>query len=166
MDILRRTYWYKVFRWAALANTFVALVWTVLIILPFSPFSYAQPIIVAGGPGIWLTIAYVLYIAVGAGGFGWLSGLLFTIEVQENRTPHRGLLFAGFALLFAGVNLACFVLAYAGASGGYASTIRNVNGVMLSQILQPFVYPVSALVLVTVAGAGAVLLALIRARGP
>jgi hypothetical protein len=133
-------------------------------VLPFAPFSEIPPILVGGGPGQWLVVAYLLYITLGAGAFGWLSGLLHAIEREENREISSTLMWPGFVLLFFGVTVSCASLGYAGATGGYAS----INGASssLHQMLSPYVYPITATTLVAVAGAFLVLLAMIRARGP
>ncbi|MGP8057613.1 MAG: hypothetical protein ACLP9K_08470 [Nitrososphaerales archaeon] len=78
-------YWHAAFRAASYANVFGALVWTVVVVLPFHPFSEILPIMVGGGPGLWLVVSYPLCISLGGGAFGWLSGLLYVIEKQENR---------------------------------------------------------------------------------
>jgi len=159
-----KRYWYSIFRVASYVSVFGALIWTVAMVLPFSPFSELPPIMVGGGPGQWLVVAYLLYISLGAGAFGWLSGLLHVIERGENREVSPSLMWPGFVMLFFGVTASCVSLGYAGASGGYAS----INGASssLHQMLSPYVYPVTATTVVAVAGAVLVLLAMIRARGP
>ncbi|MDV3277064.1 MAG: hypothetical protein LYZ69_01185 [Nitrososphaerales archaeon] len=161
-----RRYWYTTFRMASYANTFGALIWTALMVLPFAPFSSVPPIMVAGGPGQWLVVAYLLFVTVGAGGFGWLSGLLHTIEVHEGRKADPSLMWPGFILLYFGVTSSCAMLAAAGTLGGYASTVSAGPVTPLREVLSPYVYPITATVLVAVAGAFLALLAMIRARGP
>lgn len=158
--------WHARFRIACYANAFGALIWTVLMVLPFAPFSYIPPIMVAGGPGQWLVVAYLLFISVGAGGFGWLSGLLRTIEVDENRRIEPSLMWPGFVLLYLGVTASCALLGFAGALGGYESTISGGPVTPLHDLLSPYVYPVTSTVLLAVFGAFLALLAMIRARGP
>ena len=144
-----------------------ALAWTVAMVVPFPPFSKIPQIIVEGGAGQWLVVAYLLYLSLGGGAFGWLSSLLHTIEKEENRDVSPSLMWPGFVMLFFGVTVSCVSLGYAGASGGYASII-NANGVSpsLHQMLSPYLYPITATTIVAVAGAVLVLLAMIRARGP
>jgi hypothetical protein len=63
-----RPYWYRRFRGVAYAFTIAALAWTVVVVLPWAPFSYLPPIIVGGGPGTWFILGYFLFVAVGVGG--------------------------------------------------------------------------------------------------
>jgi hypothetical protein len=158
--------WYVWYRRASAVNAFVAIAWTTIMVLPFAPFSYALPIMEAGGPGQWLTIGYLLFIAVGIGLFGWLSSSTYIIEAGEGRMLSQSLALPGSILLFLGADLSCMFLAYAGASGGYQSAIAQAPTDSLRQLLSPFVYPISGTVLVAVAGAVLTLLAIIRARGP
>jgi heme/copper-type cytochrome/quinol oxidase subunit 1 len=134
-------------------------------VIPFHPFSEIPPIMVGGGPGQWLVVAYLLYVSAGGGAFGWLSGLLRTIEKEENREINPSLMWPGFLMLFLGVTVSCVSLGYAGATGGYASIIEH-DPTPLRQMLSPYVYPVTAAVIAAVAGAVLVLLAMIRAKGP
>ena len=159
-----KRYWFEIFRSACYASAFGALIWTVLMVLPFTPFSEIPPIMVGGGPGEWLVVAYLLYLSLGVGAFAWLSSLLHTIEKEEQRGIGPSLMWPGFIMLFFGVTVSCLSLGYAGATGGYA----YVNGSTspLHQMLSPYVYPITATTVVAVAGAVLVLLAMIRARGP
>jgi hypothetical protein len=166
MSSSQKRYWYAMFRTASYFSVFGALVWTVAMVIPFAPFSDIPPILVGGGPGQWLVVAYLLYLALGGGGFGWLSGLLYTIEKAENRVISPSLMWPGFLMLFLGVTASCVSLGYAGAVGGYSSIINGASTASLKQFLSPFVYPITATVVVAVAGAVLVLLAMIRARGP
>ena len=158
--------WYRRYRGAAYLSTLAALVWTVVIVLPFAPFSYIPPIIVGGGPGIWLVLAYVLFIVVGIGGFGALSAFLTTVELHENRTISPRTMWPALVLLSVGVAGSCLLLAVAGAVGGYEAT----NGVSTTKsnedLLSPYVYPITSLVLITVVGAGLAVLSMVRARWP
>lgn len=160
----KERYWYTRFRVASYVNVFGALIWTIIMVLPFSPFSEIPPIMVGGGPGEWLVISYLLYLSVGIGGFGWVSGLLEVIEKEEKRGVSPPLMWPGFVMLFCGVTVSCVSLGYAGASGGYA--LENGSSSTLHQMLSPYLYPISATTIVAVAGAFLVLLAMIRARGP
>jgi len=160
---VRRRYWYTIFRDASYVSIFVALVWTVLMVLPFAPFSEIPPIMVGGGPGEWLVVAYLLYLSLGAGAFGWLSSLLHLIERDENREVSSSMMWPGFTMLFFGVTVTCVSLGYAGASGGNALVNGSVSS--LHELLSPYLYPITATTIITVAGAALVLLAMIRARG-
>ena len=158
----RRNYWYATFRTAAYIGILGTLIWTVVMVMPVSPLSEI-PRIIVGAPGEWLLVAYLIYIVLGCGAFGWLSGFLNVIERQENRRVSSAIMWPGFVMFFAGVTLSCVLLGYAGASGGYAST--NGSSQSLQQILTPYVDPIISTAIVAVAGAALVLLAMVRARG-
>jgi MFS family permease len=158
--------WYAWYRRACIVNAFVALGWTTLMVLPFSPFSYALPIIESGGPGQWLTVGYLLFLTVGVGLFGWLSTAMHIVETGEGRRVNQSLAMPGLALLFLGVDASCIALGLAGALGGYQYSLAQSPTGSVSQLLSPFVYPISGTVLVAVLGSVLTLLALIRARGP
>ncbi|MDA4124535.1 MAG: hypothetical protein OK438_03685 [Thaumarchaeota archaeon] len=134
--------------------------------MPFAPFTYLPPIMVAGGPGQWLVVAYVLFVSVGAGGFAWLAGLLRTIEIEESRRVEPSLMWPGFVLMYFGVTASCALLGFAGAIGGYDSTLSGGPINQVHDVLSPFLNPVTLTVLTGVFGAFLALLAMIRARGP
>jgi len=162
----KKQLWYRKFRGAAFASAAGILVWTVAMALPFQPFSYLPPIIVGGGPGTWFLLAYLLALAVGVAGFGTFSSFLQTIEIQESRSVSPSAMWPAFILLCAGFASSCLLLAVAGASGGYASTISNASGTSVEDLLRPFVYPVTASTLTAVVGAALALYAMIRAGWP
>jgi hypothetical protein len=162
----RKPLWYRRFRGAAYLSTLAALVWTVVIVLPFAPFSYIPPIIVGGGPGIWFVLAYVLFIVIGVGGFGALSAFLTTVEIHEGRTIDSLLMWPALILLSAGVAGSCLLLAVAGAIGGYASTIQTTSASSIDSLLSPYVNPITTLTLVAVIGAALAVLSMVRARWP
>ena len=161
-----RPLWYRRYRGAAYLSTFAALVWTVVIVLPFAPFSYIPPIIVGGGPGIWLVLAYVLFIMLGVGGFGALSAFLTTVELHENRSIDSRTMWPALVLLSVGIVGSCGLLAAAGAVGGYASTFGTSSAGSIDALLSPYEYPVTALVVVAVIGAALAVLSMVRARWP
>lgn len=161
----RRPLWYRRYRGAAYLSAFAALVWTVVTVLPFEPFSYLPPIIVGGGPGIWFVLAYILFLVVGIGGFGALSAFLTTVELHENRTVDSRTMWPALVLLSIGVVGSCLLLAVAGALGGYEAT-QNATTSHIDSLLSPYVYPITAMVLVTVVGAGLAVLSMVRARWP
>ncbi len=146
--------------------TFGVIAWTVVIILPFAPFSYLPPIIVGGRAGIWFTLGYLLFIIVGVGGFGALSAFLTTVELHENRTIDQRTMWPALVLLSAGVIGSTVLLAIAGAVGGYAATIDTSSTQSMDSLLSPYVGPISALALVAVIGAALAVLSLVRARWP
>lgn len=155
--------WYRRFRGVSYAGTLVVIVWTAVIVIPVSPFSEV-PRIVVGVPGEWLLVGYLLYILLGCGAFGWLSGMLRVLEHDEGRALDNRLMWPGFLLLAAGVTASCLLLGYAGAVGGNAAL--NGSATPLQQLLSPYVDPISGTALISVTGAAAVLAAMIRAEGP
>lgn len=156
--------WYRRFRAAAYVSSVGLMLLTFIIVLPFHPFSYLPPIIVSGGPGIWLLLGYVLYAIVGFGGFASLSALLFVVETHEGRRPDSRMMTAGFALLFAGVTLSCVLLVLAGALGGYASTIKGASTQAVEAMLNPYVYPTTVTALASVIGAGLLIVGMTGAK--
>jgi len=161
-----RRLWYRRYRGAAYLNTFAALVWTVVVVIPYQPFSYLPPIMVGGGPGIWFVLAYVLFIVVGIGGFGALSAFLTSVELNEQREIEPRMMWPALVLLTVGVAGTCLLLAVAGAIGGYAATFESSSVNSIDSLLSPFVYPITAFVLVTVVGAGLAVVSMARARWP
>ena len=161
-----RPLWYRRYRGAAYLSTFTALVWTVIIVIPFDPFRYLPPIIVGGGPGTWFVLAYILFIVVGIGGFGSLSAFLTTVALHENRTVDPKTMWPAIVLLTVGLSGSCLLLAVAGAVGGYAATFESSTVSSIDNILSPYVYPITAMVLVTVVGAALAVLSMVRARWP
>jgi hypothetical protein len=149
-----RTFWYRWFRGAAYLNAVGSILWTIVILLPFVPFSYLPPVIVAGGPGAWFLLGYVLYVAVGVGGFAGFSALLFQIETYEGRFMRRAVMLFGLALSQIGVLVACVLLGLAGATGGYALTIEHLSENTTATLLAPYVNLITAASLVAVLGAG------------
>jgi hypothetical protein len=158
--------WYRRYRGAAYLCTLAALVWTVVIVLPFNPFSYLPPIIVGGGPGIWFILAYVLFVVVGIGGFGALSSFLTTVELHEKRIIDQRMMWPAILLLSVGVSGSCLLLALAGAVGGYAATYQTSSAQSIDSLLSPYVDPITTLTLVAVIGAGLAVLSMVRARWP
>jgi len=158
--------WYRRYRGTAYLNAVGALVWTVIIVLPFAPFSSLPPIIVGGGPGIWFILAYVLFMVVGIGGVGAFSAFLTTIELHEGRTLDPRTMWPGLILLSVGTASTCLLMGLAGAVGGYASTSGSSSASAVDSLLSPYVYPISTLALITVLGAALAVLSMVRARWP
>jgi hypothetical protein len=156
--------WYKAFRAATYAGLLGALVWTVLLVLPFRPFSYLLPIVEHEGPGTWFLLAYLLFLIVGLAGFGVLSSLLYTIETQENRKPNQSVMLSGYVLLVIGVFASCFLLAFGGALGGYAETVNNETTSAVQSILSVYVLPITTTALMTVLGAALTFVGMASAR--
>jgi hypothetical protein len=148
-------------------NGIVLSIWTFIVVLPFQPFSDIPVILARGGPGTWFLLGYLLYLSAGLGGFGLLSFLFYTVEVSEHRTfPSRGVTALGFALLNVGVTASCLLLAAAGIMGGYAASINNASLTQTTNILSPFVYPITTAVLAAVVGAVVTMVALTTSKAP
>ncbi|MEM0097561.1 MAG: hypothetical protein QXY52_03755 [Conexivisphaerales archaeon] len=135
--------WYRVFRNAAYANAIVSVIWTVLFIIPFEPFTYLLVIVERGGPGIWFLIAYFLYIIVGSLGFAVISSLLYIIEVQERRFISGKAMVLGFSFAYAGVTASSIMMGIAGALGGYAMYFANYPESQIVNLLSAYVYPIA-----------------------
>lgn len=163
---VRKPFWYRRYRAAAYISTLGALVWTLIIVLPFEPFSYLPPIIAGGGPGTWFVLAYVLFVVAGIGGFGSISGILTTVEVQESRVIDASLMWPALALMSVGVAGSCILLGVAGAVGGYAGTFQESSTNAIHDLLAPYVNPITTLVIIAVVGAALAVLSMVRARWP
>jgi len=157
-------FWYSRFRTAAYANAVGSILWTIAIVLPFSPFSYLQPIMVGGGPGTWFLVGYLLYPTVGVGGFASISSLLFVIETYERRTLNRAIMLIGFILLYVGVLAGCVLLGLAGVSGGYATIVQGSTVNVAQNVLAPYVTPISTASLAAVGGAGVLIYGMAAAK--
>ena len=162
----RKPLWYRRYRGAAYLATLATLVWTLVMVIPSHPFSYIPPIIVGGGPGVWLVLAYLLFIMVGIGGFGSLSAFLTTVELHEGRTIDPRMMWPALVLLSIGVTGSCLLLAVAGAVGGYAATFETSSGASIDSLLSPYVNPITVLVLIAVVGACLAVVSMARARWP
>jgi len=150
----------------AYVGTLVALVWTLIIVLPFEPFSYLPPIIVGGGAGIWFVLAYILLVIVWIGGFGVISGFLVTVELHEGRTIEDLLMWPALILMCIGVAGGCILLGVAGAVGGYAGTFQGSSTDTIHDLLAPYVNPITTLVIIAIVGAALAVLSMVRARWP
>jgi len=162
----RKPLWYRRYRGAAYLSTLAALVWTVVMVIPYPPFSYLPPIIVGGGPGVWLVFGYVLFVVIGIGGFGAISASLATVELHENREVDSRTMWPALILLSVGLVGSCALLAAAGAVGGYASTFGTSTTTSIHSLLSPYVDPITMLTLVAVIGAALAVLSMVRARWP
>ena len=160
------TIWYSVFRHAAYSYLAGFIIWTALFILPFSPFTYLLPILVRGGPGIWLILGYLLNLTVGVIGSGMLSSLIYTIEIHEKRVINRKLMISGFTILNGGIISSCVLLATAGALGGYAIDIGGASELAAQGLLTAYVYPITITVIMAIVGAALTLLTMIGAKAP
>lgn len=145
--------WYRRFRAAAYTSMVGLIVLTLLIVLPIHPFSYLPPIIEGGGPGLWFLLGYLIYAAVGFGGFASLSALMFAVETYEGRRGDDTMMTAGFVLLYSGVTVTSVLLLLAGALGGYAINVQGVTTQVAGNTLGLFVYPITTSSLVSVIAA-------------
>lgn len=109
-------------------------------------------------------LSYVLYLSVSVGGFGALSFLAYTVEVQERRVPDQTTMALGFVLLNLGVAASCLLLAVAGGLSGYGLTSGTATETSVRSLLSSFVYPTETSVVISAAGAALVVLAMARAR--
>jgi hypothetical protein len=161
----QRILWYRRFRGAALLSSCVAFIWTVIIILPVDPFNSLLPVMIDGGAGTWLLLGYLLYLAVGIGGFGAVSAMLASLELDEGRVPNRFALSAGLILLLVGVNASCVLLGLAGGYGGYSQNIQHASGGSLDSLLTPFVNLTRLTTVLAVAGGVSTVLGIAVSKG-
>ncbi|GBC71781.1 hypothetical protein HRbin02_01569 [Candidatus Calditenuaceae archaeon HR02] len=144
--------WASRYRSGAVANAFVSILWTLLYVLPFEPFPVLLKIVVAGGPGVWFMLGYLLYIIVGFGGFLGLSYLYSIAEAAGAKRVNNFLALTGYAALFIGFTGTTIGLAVAGAVGGYTAVILHAPAENVRMVMEPFVNPLRILCLVTVIG--------------
>jgi hypothetical protein len=155
---------YRLFRLASFSHTLTALIWTLLIVIPYPPFNYLLPIIEKGGPGIWFLFGYLIYLIAGPVGFGTVSALIKTIEIDENAHINEVLAKIGFYLSYAGVLLSSILLAVAGALGGYYMYFIAVSPSILSSILSRFIIPITLTTVAAVLGYLMILLSMMLAK--
>jgi hypothetical protein len=153
-------HWLPTFRAAAYTAGGGAIVWTLLMILPFQPFSSIPPIIVGGGPGTWLLLGYLLYLVAGFGGLSALTALLSSLGGRGLGGSLGWAMKLGLALYYAGVTVACVLLGFAGYSGGYAYSIQHLPDPSIETILLPYLDPVTLAALAGCAGATLLLLSM------
>jgi len=140
------------------------MIWTVAILVPLTPFSYLQPIMIGGGPGTWFLLGYILFSTIGVGGFVGISTLAFVIEIHERRRLNYRVMLTGLVMLYGGILLACLLLALAGAIGGYFLTIQHYTANAAQDILSLFVNPITTVSSVAVVGTGLVIYAMVTAK--
>ncbi len=157
-------YWYRRFRAATFLCAAVAILWTLVIILPFDPFSSLLPVMIGGGAGTWFLLGYVIYLSVGVGGFAGLSAVISSLELNERRTLSPAAMGLGLVMLFAGTNATCLLLGLAGAFGGYAQSIQHLSGSSLESMLTPYVDVTRATSVVAAFGAAVTLFGIARPR--
>jgi heme/copper-type cytochrome/quinol oxidase subunit 1 len=123
-------------------------------LLPFPPFTELLRILVGGGPGVWFLMAYLLFLAVGFGGFTGFSYIYYTLEAVEGRHINPLLARSHLVLMYLGVLGAVLVLAVAGVLGGYSTTIAHAPPEVTRQVLEPFVWPIRLLAILALVGIG------------
>lgn len=148
-----RRVWASRYRRGAVANAFVSILWSLLFVLPFEPFPMLLKIVVAGGPGVWFMLGYLLHIIVGFGGFLGLSYLYSIAEASGDKRVNDALALAGYATLFIGFTGATIGLAVAGVAGGYTAVILHAPAEDVRMVMEPFVNPLRILCLIAVIGA-------------
>ena len=117
-------------------------------------------VMAAGGAGTWFTFGYVMYIIVGVMGVA-VSSLFYhyleNVLGKDIRRSAKALAWAHLVLMNAGTAAAMGLLMYAGYLGG-ASMLpvdvggRGFNAGQAHGILVSFVEPISAAILLVVAG--------------
>ncbi len=145
--------WAYRYRKGAVANGLVSVFWTLLYVLPFEPFPMLLKIVVAGGPGVWFMLGYLLHMIVGFGGFLGLSYLYSVAEDSGGRRINNALALTGYVALFIGFTGTTFGLAVAGAVGGYTAVILHAPAESVRMVMEPFVNPLRVLCIVAVVGA-------------
>ena len=142
---------FRLFRLGSYFHAITALLWTVIIIIPYPPFNYLLPIIEKGGPGVWLLFGYIAYLIAGPLSFGLISVLLKDIE-DEKRKLNETVIKLGFYLAYLGVLCSSVLLAIAGSLGGYYWYFAAFSPKFISQFLSSFIMPITLTVFLAVVG--------------
>ncbi|MEM3832229.1 MAG: hypothetical protein QW128_01335 [Thermoprotei archaeon] len=142
---------YKRFTTLAIINSIIAVFWTLLFILPINLSQTLQRILVGGGPGVWLIIGYILFIAIGCLGFIGLA--VITLNINQPTRIMNFLLSIGIVMLYVGTLGSTLGLGIAGSLGGYSSTILHEPTSVTASILEPLVTPIQIFSLIAIIGA-------------
>jgi hypothetical protein len=155
--------WTRRFIVAAIIQGAIIVGLTVFLIL--SQISILKPevsrVIAAGGAGTWLTFGYVMYVVVGVVGVAVSALFYYYLEKVMGRyyssTIAKVTAWIHLSLMNIGTTAAMGLLMYAGYIGGAAMLPKIVGGsgfnpVQTHEILGPIVAPISAAILVLVAG--------------
>lgn len=154
--------WTKRFMAAAVVQGAVVAGLTVFLVL--GQVSFIKPevsrVMAAGGAGTWFTFGYVMYIIVGVMGVAVSSLFYHYLENVLGKHIHRSanaLAWAHLVLMNVGTVAAMGLLMYAGYLGGASMLPENVGGQGFNagqahEILVSFVEPISAAILLIVAG--------------
>jgi hypothetical protein len=153
--------WAKRFMAAAVIQGAVVAGLTIFLVLgqiSFKP--EISRVMAAGGAGTWFTFGYVMYIIVGVMGVAVSSLFYHYLENVLGKHIRRGaktLAWAHLVLMNVGTAAAMGLLMYAGYLGG-ASMLpvdvggRGFNAGQAHEVLVSFVEPISAAILLIVAG--------------
>lgn len=156
--------WTRRFIGAAIIQGGIIVGLTVFLVL--SQISLLKPevsrVIAAGGAGTWFTFGYLMYIVVGVIGvavsalFYYYLEKVIGIDYSKNIIA-KIMAWIHFLLMNIGSAIAMGLLMYVGYIGGAATLPKTVAGGGLSaaqahEIIGPFVEPISAAILVLVAG--------------
>jgi heme/copper-type cytochrome/quinol oxidase subunit 2 len=155
--------WTKRFAGAAVIQG--AIITGLTIFLLLSQISLLKPeisrVIAAGNAGTWFTFGYVMYIIIGVIGVA-VSSLFYhylenTNREQMQKRVAKVLAWIHLVLMNVGTTAAMSMLMYVGYLGGAAMLPQSIGGKGFNagqahEILGPFVEPISAAILVIVAG--------------
>ena len=139
------------FRLGSYLHTITAILWTVIIVIPYPPFNYLLPIIEKGGPGVWFLFGYIAYLIAGPLSFGLISVLLKGLEEEKQRL-NEAAVELGFYLSYSGVLCSSVLLAVAGSLGGYYMYFADYPPKVVSSFLSAFVLPTTLTVFLAVVG--------------
>ena len=142
-----------------------AIVVGLTIFLVLSQISILKPeisrVIAAGGAGTWFTFGYVMYIVVGVIGVA-VSALFYYYLENERKTQYhsvtsKALAWTHLILMNIGTSAATGLMMLSGYLGGAAMLPINVGGKGFNagqahEILAPYVEPISAGILLIMAG--------------
>jgi hypothetical protein len=155
--------WSRIYRKLALLNAVTAAAWTLILVARIKPLAYLLPIMAEGGPGTWLILGYILYIAIGFCGFMGLSTLYEQLE-EEGRVVDGRLAAFGLLTLFVGATSATILLGFGGAIGGYARSVQHLPTQHVQAILEPFVDVVTAFTIIAVLGVLINVVSIVRSK--
>ena len=156
--------WTKRFIGAAIIQGAIIVGLTVFLVL--SQISVLKPevsrVIAAGGAGTWFTFGYLMYVIVGVIGVAVSAFFYYYLEKVIGINYSRSIIAKIMAwihllLMNIGTATAMGLLMYIGYVGGAATLPKVVgggglNGLQAHEILGPFVEPISAAILILVAG--------------
>lgn len=158
--------WTKRFIAAAIIQGAIIVALTIFLVL--SQISFLKPevsrVIAAGGAGTWFTFGYLIYIVVGVLGvavsatfYHYIEGVLGKQQYYSTSRITQGLVWSHLLLMNIGIVAVAGMLMYTGYAAGAAMLPEAVGGkgfdaAQAHEILAPFVEPISAAILVLVAG--------------